>query len=344
MQELTERQKFILTLVVHEHIRTAMPVGSQRLVERFYLDMSSATVRNELGALTDMGYLRQPHTSAGRVPSEEGYRYFVGRLLQETELPEATRRTISHQFYQMRNDVDQWMRLTASVLANQSRAASLVTAPHPEQAHFKHLELIGTRGRQVLMVLVMVGGEIHQRILTVTEYTAQDHLSAAANSLTALLEGKDINAIRAARGTLDGLELEVLDWILDEIGETSAAVAGEVYLDGLANVLAQPEFTGSEEARRAVHVLEERSVLNDLVTRSLETSSQGGVQVLIGGEGTWSELRPFSVVLARYGTPGLITGTLGVLGPMRMSYGRTISTVRFMSGLLSDLVSDTLGD
>ena len=344
MQELTERQKFILTLVVHEHIRTAMPVGSQHLVERFYLDMSSATVRNELGALTDMGYLRQPHTSAGRVPSEEGYRYFVGRLLQETELPEATRRTISHQFYQMRNDVDQWMRLTASVLANQSRAASLVTAPHPEQARFKHLELIGTRGRQVLMVLVMVGGEIHQRILTVNEYTAQDHLSAAANSLTALLEGKDINAIRAARGTLDGLELEVLDWILDEIGETSAAVAGEVYLDGLANVLAQPEFTGSEEARRAVHVLEERSVLNDLVTRSLETSSQGGVQVLIGGEGTWSELRPFSVVLARYGTPGLITGTLGVLGPMRMSYGRTISTVRFMSGLLSDLVSDTLGD
>jgi heat-inducible transcriptional repressor len=313
-------------------------------VERFYLDMSSATVRNELGALTDMGYLRQPHTSAGRVPSEEGYRYFVGRLLQETELPEATRRTISHQFYQMRNDVDQWMRLTASVLANQSRAASLVTAPHPEQARFKHLELIGTRGRQVLMVLVMVGGEVHQRILTVNEYTAQDHLSAAANSLTALLEGKDINAIRAARGTLDGLELEVLDWILDEIGETSAAVAGEVYLDGLANVLAQPEFTGSEEARRAVHVLEERSVLNDLVTRSLETSSQGGVQVLIGGEGTWSELRPFSVVLARYGTPGLITGTLGVLGPMRMSYGRTISTVRFMSGLLSDLVSDTLSD
>jgi len=344
MQELTERQKFILTLVVHEHIRTAMPVGSLRLVERFHLDMSSATIRNELGTLTDMGYLRQPHTSAGRVPSEEGYRYFVGRLLQETELPEATRRTISHQFYQMRNDVDQWMRLTASILANQSRAASLVTAPHPEQAHFKHLELIGTRGRQVLMVLVMVGGEIHQRILAVSEYTAQDHLSACANRLTALLEGKNINAIRAGRAALVGLELEVLDWILDEMGETSASVAGEVYLDGLANVLAQPEFTGSEEARRAVHVLEERSVLNDLVTRSLATSSQGGVQVLIGGEGTWSELRPFSVVLARYGTPGLIMGTLGVLGPMRMSYGRTISTVRFLSGLLSDLVADTLGD
>ena len=344
MQELTERQKFILTLVVHEHSLTALPVGSQRLVERYHLDMSSATVRNELGALTDMGYLRQPHTSAGRVPSEDGYRYFVGRLLQETELPESTRRTISHQFYQMRHDVDQWMRLTASVLASQSRAASLVTAPHPEQAHFKHLELIGTRGRQVLMVLVMVGGEIHQRILTLTEYVPQPQLSEVANHLTVVYEGKEIESIRAGRNTHEGLELEILDWVAEEMNETTAAAAGEVYLDGLQNVLAQPEFTGSEEARRAVHVLEERTILHDLVTRSLATSSTGGVQVLIGGEGTWSELRPFSVVLARYGTPGLITGTLGVLGPMRMSYGRTISTVRFLAGLLSDLVSDTLGN
>src|SRR5512146_2148016 len=132
MNELSERQKFLLTLVVHEHIRTALPVGSQHLVERYRLDMSSATVRNELSALTEMGYLRQPHTSAGRVPSEEGYRYFVGRLVQETVLPETLRQTISHQFYQMRHDVDQWMRLAASVLARQSQAASLGTAPHPQ--------------------------------------------------------------------------------------------------------------------------------------------------------------------------------------------------------------------
>ena len=121
MIEPTERQKFLLALVVHEYARTAAPVGSRYLVEHYNLDMSSATVRNELAALTEMGYLRQPHTSAGRVPTEEGYRYFVGRLLQETELPDTVRRTITHQFYQMRNDVDQWMRLAASVLAHQSR-------------------------------------------------------------------------------------------------------------------------------------------------------------------------------------------------------------------------------
>jgi len=347
MQELTERQKIILSLVVHEHSKTALPVGSKdlakALVEDYHLKkIDPSTVRYELVALTQMGYLRQPHISAGRVPTEEGYRYFVGRLLQETELPESTRRTISHQFYQMRHDVDQWMRLTASVLASQSRAASLVTAPHPELAHFKHLELISTRGRQALMVLVLVGGEIHQRILTLSEYVPQSDLSIIANHLTAVYEGKDIDATRAGRTAHEGLELEILDWVIDEMNETASAAAGEVYLDGLANVLAQPEFTGSEEARRAVHVLEERTILQDLVGRSLATSSTGGVQVLIGGEGAWSELRPFSVVLARYGTPGLITGTLGVLGPIRMSYGRSISAVRFLAGLLSDLVSDTL--
>jgi heat-inducible transcriptional repressor len=344
MNELTERQKFILTLVVHEYIKSAAPVGSQHLVERYRLDMSSATVRNELAMLTDMGYLRQPHTSAGRVPSEEGYRYFVGRLLQDTDLPDATRRTITHQFYQMRNDVEQWMRLSASVLAHQSRSASLVTAPHPETARFKHVELISTRGRQVLMVLVMVGGEIHQHLLSLSEPSPQESLSMTANKLTHLFEGKDTESIRLQRSQLSGLEQEATDWILTEMDQANTQIAGEVYLDGLSNVLAEPEFLGSETAHKALRVLEEPSRLQDLLSRTVATTNSGGVQVLIGGEGTWDELRQFSIVLARYGTPGLITGTLGVVGPMRMPYGRAISTIRFLAGLLSSLVSDTLID
>jgi heat-inducible transcriptional repressor len=344
MNELTDRQKFILTLVVHEYIKSAGPVGSQHLVERYRLDMSSATVRNELGMLTEMGYLRQPHTSAGRVPTEEGYRYFVGRLLQETELPDTTRRTITHQFYQMRNDVDQWMRLSASVLAHQSRSASLVTAPHPETSHFKHVELISTRGRQVLMVLVMVGGEIHQRLFSLNDHYTQEMLSTVANKLTHLFESKDAETIRSMRGMLQDLELEAIEWILTEMDQANIQVAGEVFMDGLSNVLAEPEFIGSETAHRALRVLEERSRLQDLLSRTVATSISGGVQVLIGGEGTWEELSQFSIVLARYGTPGLITGTLGVVGPMRMPYGRAISTIRFLSGLLSELVSDTLVD
>ena len=342
MPELSDRQKLILTLVIREYLRTARPVGSEPLVKDYHLEMSSATIRNELMALTDEGYLRQTHTSSGRVPTEDGYRYFVSRLLQETELPDTTRHMISHQFFQMRSDVEQWSRLAASVLAQQSHGASLVTAPHPTKARFKHLELISTHGRQVLMVLVMVGGDIRQRILTLNEQLSQEQLSSAAQHATDLFLGMDIYKIQKLRPQLQGIDLDVLDWVVEDMRQSNALISGEVFLDGFTNVLAEPEFTQSEEARQALHVLEERSILQDLLARTILNSGGGGVQVIIGGEGTWNELRHCSLVLSRYGTPGLATGTLGVLGPMRMSYGRAISTVRFLSGLLSELVSDAL--
>jgi len=256
MNDLTERQKFLLALVVHEYARTAAPVGSRYLVEQYHLDMSSATIRNELAALTDQGYLHQPHTSAGRVPTDEGYRYFVGRLLQETVLPETVRHTISHQFYQMRPDVDQWMRLAASVLAHQSRAASLVTAPHPETLRFKHLELLATRGRQVLLVMVLIGGEVRQRMVTLSEPVTQEQLSVAADQLNRHLLEKDVTSIRAILGQLHGLELDITNYIIEDIDQARSTVAGEVYFDGLTNVLAEPEFSGSEDARRALRLLE----------------------------------------------------------------------------------------
>ena len=358
MSDLTERQKFILALVVHEYARTAAPVGSRYLVENYHLEMSSATVRNELSALTEMGYLRQPHTSAGREPTEEGYRYFVGRLLQETVLPEPVRHTISHQFSQMHGDVDQWMRLAASVLAHQSRSASLVTAPHPETLRFKHLELISTRGRQVLMVLVLYGGEVRQRLLTLAEPVSQEQLSDSAARLTRALLDKNISAIRAARSQFNGLDQDLLGYVIEDMNQAHTAISGEVYFDGLTNVLSEPEFVGSEDARRALRLLEERTLLQDLLGSTVLNKSvtvspiydesqpilspQNPVQVLIGGEGNWEELRRFSVILTSYGTPGLATGTLGVLGPMRLPYGRTISTMRFLSNLLSDLVSETM--
>ena len=345
MNELTERQKFILTLVIHEHIHSADPVGSNSLVKKYNLGMSSATVRNEMAALTDLNYLRQPYISAGRVPTEEGYRYFVGHLPSNTGLPDATRHTISHQFYQMHHDIEQWMRLAVSVLADQTSAAALVTLPHPDEPHIKHLELISTHGSQVLMVLVMVGGQIHQRFFTLTEPAQQEHLSTVAERITKRFSGKGVEAIREGRSQLHDLELNIIDMVIEEMQLISASVAGEIYTDGLTNVLSKPEFADSEEARRALHVLEEHSFLQDLLVRSAVLSNNiGGVQVLIGGEGTWDELRQFSIVLARYGSPGLASGALGVLGPIRMPYGRSISTVRFLSGLLSDLVSEVLVD
>lgn len=342
MKALTERQKLILSLIVHEHTRTAQPVGSKSMVDQFGLQMSSATIRNEMAALTEMGYLRQPHTSAGRVPTEEGYRFFVSNLVQQTNLPVATRNTISHQFYQSRQDIDQWLRLAASVLANQSQAASLVTAPHSEKALFKHLELISIRGSQVLMVLVLVGGEIRQQILTLAEPTSQEELSRIAAIVSGTCQNCNADQISIINTQLDPIAEQIIQVVREEMILSEKLVTGEVYLDGITNVLAEPEFSESEDARLALRLLEERSMLNDLLSRTIMANNAGGVQVLIGGEGTWEELRQCSVILARYGIPGIMTGTLGVLGPMRMPYGHTISTVRFVAGLLSDLVTDTL--
>ena len=339
---LTDRQKLVLTLIIHEHIRSAQPVGSNSLVDKYDLAMSSATVRNEMAALTDYQLLRQPHTSAGRVPTEEGYRYFVGNLIQQSGLPTTTRRTITHQFYQSRQDIEQWLKLAASVLANQSQAASLVTAPHSDKAIFKHLELIATHGRQVLMVVVMMGGEIRQQFISLAEPVSQERLSQIANQLTGLCARCGIEKISRLRGQLDALGQEILDILMAEMALIEDSATGEIYLDGMSNVLSEPEFAESDEARQALHIFEERSLLENLLSSTVLNTDLGGIQVLIGGEGTWEELRQVSVILARYGSPETLTGSIGVLGPIRMPYDRTISTVRFVANVLSDLVAETL--
>ena len=342
MPELTERQKTLLLLIIRDYIESAQPVGSKRLAEHYRINLSSATIRNEMAALTEMGYLRQPHTSAGRVPTEEGYRYFVSQMMNQAELPESVQATISHQFHQSQPDVDQWMTLAASILAHQSQGVSVVTAPHADKAKYKHVELISTQGRQVLMVLVMVGGEVNQQILTLAESVSQERLSQSASRLNGLLAGLAVDAIAALPARSDALDQDILTLILQAMRRTTDRASGEIYTDGLSNVLSEPEFAESDEARRALKLFEKRSSLQDLLVRTTTNSNIGGLQVLIGGEGEWEELRQCSIVLARYGVPGLATGTLGVLGPMRMSYAKTIPTVRFVAGLLSDLVNDTI--
>jgi heat-inducible transcriptional repressor len=344
MSNLTERQKTLLLLLIRDYIETALPVGSKRLVEHYHLDISPATIRNEMAALTEMGYLRQPHTSAGRVPSEEGYRYFVSQMMHNAELPETVQHTISHQFYQARPDVEQWMTLAASILAHQSQGVSVVTAPHTQQAKYKHVELISTQGRQVLMVLVMAGGEVSQQILTLAEPVSQERLSQTAAHLNALLAGLTVDAISGLSVRPDALDQDILILILQDMRKTVSRVSGEVYTDGLNNVLAEPEFAESDDARRALKLFGEPSTLQDLLARTTTNSNIGGLQVLIGGEGEWDELRQCSMVIARYGVPGMATGTLGVLGPMRMSYAKTIPAVRYVASLLSDLVNDTISD
>jgi len=344
MPVITERQKTILLLIVRDYIESesAQPIGSKRLAEHYNIKLSPATIRNEMAALTEMGFLRQPHTSAGRIPTEAGYRFFVSQMMYRAELPESVQRTISHQFHQSSPDVEQWMTLAASILAHQSQGVSVVTAPHARKAKYKHVELISTQGRQVLMVLVMMGGEVSQQFLTLAEPVSQERLSQTASRLNGPLSGLTVDEIGALPARSDTLDNDILTLIVQDMRRSADSLSGEVYTDGLTNILSEPEFNETEDARRALKIFGEPSTLKDLLDRTSTGGNIGGLQVLIGGEGVWEELRQCSMVIARYGVPGLATGALGVLGPMRMSYSKTIPTVRFVAGLLSDLVNDTI--
>ena len=342
MPELTERQKTLLLLIIRDYIESAQPIGSKRLAEHYKINFSPATIRNEMAALNEMGYLRQPHTSAGRVPTEEGYRLFVSEMMHQARLPETVQRTISHQFHQSGPDIEQWMTLAASILAHQSQGVSVVTAPHARKAKYKHVELISTQGRQVLMVLVLLGGEVSQQFLTLAEPVSQERLSQTVARLNGLLAGLAVDKISSLPARSDALDQDILTLIIQDMRRNADSISGEVYTDGLTNVLSEPEFKETEEARRALKIFGEPATLKDLLDRTSTNGSVGGLQVLIGGEGVWEELRECSMIIARYGVPGMATGTLGVFGPMRMSYAKTIPTVRYVAGLLSDLVNDTI--
>ncbi len=338
-EELTPRQQMILSLLMREYVKTATPIGSRALVERYSLKMSAATVRNELARLEELGYLTHPHTSAGRIPTNKGYRCFVERLLDEVELPLQERLTIAHQFHQARQDMEQWMPLTASVLARTARGAALVTAPQAHQARYKHLQLISTHGQTVLFILVLVGGTVKQQILTLAQPLDQAALSEASDRLNQMCAGLPPAEIEARIGGLPAFEADIARIIVDIMSRAGGHSAEAVYRDGLSEVLQEPEFAEGDKAQGLVRVMEERSFLEAVLADAL-SPEVGSVRVLIGGEGRWNELQACSLVLARYGVSNYVTGALGVVGPTRMLYGRAISTVRFVAGLLSDLVYD----
>jgi heat-inducible transcriptional repressor len=341
--KLTGRQKTLLGLIIREHVDTTAPVGSKGLREKYGLPLSTATIRNEMAVLTERGFIRQPHTSAGRVPTEEGYRYFVQQLMGEVELPLVEQNTISHQFHQASLDMSQSMRLAASVLSQHARAAGLITLPHSRSAYFKHVELIGTQGRQVLMVLVLTGGEVRQQMLTLAEAVSQEQLSEAATRLNLALSNLDPGTIRGSNIELSTFEQELSRLVVDMMTPSTSSHTGDVYYDGMSRVLAEPEFANSDAARNARRVLEEQAFLKEFLAKVL-SPNVGSVQVVIGGEGDWEELKDCSMVLARYGVNNVATGALGVLGPTRMAYGRAVSTVRYVAELMTDLMQEAYGE
>jgi heat-inducible transcriptional repressor len=333
MDDLTSRQQLILGLVIRDYIATARPVGSST---NYGLGVSSATIRNEMALLEDRGYLVQPHTSAGRVPTDLGYRYFVERLMSDSRLPLDEQRMIRHQFHQVGVDLEQWMRLAASVLARTAHSAAVVTSLKTEQCRLRHLEMISIRENLAMLIIVLEGGIVQQQVLSLEEAMNQDTLSQIANRLNDLCVGGSVQRLRTCLRQVGALEQRVLTGVIEVMNRVDDDAGLHLYRDGLINMLHQPEFSLPDSARNVVHLFEDRTLLEDLL-------EVGGVQVIIGGEGRWDELRDCSLVVSPYGVSGEARGALGVMGPMRMPYSRAISTVRYVAGLLSDLFRDLYG-
>jgi len=336
--ELSERRRLILKLVIQEYIDGSVPISSELLVRKYGLAVSSATIRNELAALEELGYLTHLHTSAGRVPTDAGYRFFVENLMDRTALTLTEQRMIRHQFHQVRTELDQWIQLAGAVLARTAQNASVVTAPRAYQARFKHLELISIHETTVLLVLVLFDGTIRQQTIACDGVRPQDELSRLAARLNDRWADSTVERIRDSvqeREGSDAFEAHVADVVIRSMEWFEDQLNGGIHSDGLMEVLSQPEFAKVARIRQIVEILQRGRGIGPLIPRALASD---GVQVVIGGEHGHDDMREYSVVLTRYGIDGEVAGIVGVIGPTRMAYPRAISAVRYIANVMSDLL------
>ncbi|HEY0443641.1 MAG TPA: heat-inducible transcriptional repressor HrcA [Candidatus Limnocylindrales bacterium] len=335
------RAQAILRAVIEEYVSTATPVGSQALVERYSLGVSSATVRNILAELETAGLLTHPHTSAGRIPTDAGYRFYVESIVETVPLPAVEQLMIRHQFGQVEFASEHWFRLAATTLASVTRAAGIATPAKPRSAHIRRLDIVAINDRLASLILVLREGAVKQALVTLDAPTDQAALSAVAGLLNDRVAGMTATQAAGALARIDeaapngALARRIGDRIARTLMEYDASAIEEVFSDGLLNVMGAPEFADSDKLRRVFSALENRAYLGELV---VSVAGSGRVQVFIGQENQPVEMREVSLVLAPYGRPGRAIGVVGVLGPTRMSYPQAIGTVRFVSGLMNELV------
>jgi heat-inducible transcriptional repressor len=335
------RSESILRAVIEEYVSTAVPVGSESLVRRYSLGVSSATVRNILAELEMTGLLTHPHTSAGRIPTDAGYRYFVESISDTSQLAPVEQLMIRHQFGQVQHASEQWFRLAATTLASANRTAGLATQAKPRAAHVRRLDLVSISDRLASLIIVFREGALRQVLVTLAEPVEQEDLTRAAVILDGLMAGRTAVDAERALARIDGdgpigtLVRRVGERVLAAVRDYDSTGIEEVFSDGLLHVMEAPEFERSDKLRRVFAALENRAYLGELLDKVAGT---GSVQVFIGAENAPEEMRDVSLVLAPYGEPGRAVGVVGVLGPTRMGYAQAIGTVRFVSTLMNELV------
>ena len=336
LKGLTSRREAVLSIIVSEYIATALPVASETIFRNYRLGVSPATIRNDMAYLEEEGYIARPHTSAGSVPLDKGYRHYVELLANEAELPLEEQYRIRRLFREVEEEFEKWLKLAATIAARLVRNAALVTFPKPRQCRFKRLELVALQEFVALMVLVLSEAILKRQPLSFEEPMTQERLTFMANKLNVSYSGLASSEILAKKLELTSEEEQVTEAVIDIMAAEDELEYEQPHLEGLRLMLGQPEFAQKDKMLSIMELMETKEWLSSALA---QRSSQVGVQVVIGGENRDETLHDLSLVFSSYGIPGQVGGTIGVIGPTRMDYRRAISIVDYMSEVLSGLVA-----
>lgn len=339
--DLEERDRKVLQAVIDSYIQTGAPVGSGFIYEKFNIGVSPATIRNIMAELEELGLLTHPHTSAGRVPTDKGYRYYIDSLISI----ERDREEISSQLQQppglQADDLDELMEEVSQLLARLSHYTGIVVAPAEPEARYKHIEFVRLTGRQVLIIFVTTSGAVQNKLIELDESVSQQELNAFAAYLDQELEQWALSDIR--QRLLDRMKEERAAFLklMDETYRASIEVRErekeKVYIGGASQILENPEFADMEKLRAVFKTLEDKYKLLKLLDRTVAAE---GIKVFIGSENPFFEMQGCSLVVGNYKAGGHVIGTLGVIGPTRMQYRQVIQVVDYTSRLLSKLLSE----
>ncbi len=335
---MENRKQSILRAVVHEFTTSALPVGSQALQSRHFVNLSSATIRSELAELSDLGYLTQPHTSAGRVPTDSGYRYFVDFLMDLEPIPDRVKSFIADEMRAAPADMEGMVERVAMTVAAVTQNASVASAPQGSQARVKHVDLVSLEPKEVLLILLLEGNVLRQMVVNVTQGATQAQLTKLAAKLNASLCGRaSDDARRHYDDAALGLEKELLGRVIAVLDIYEKGSESLVVHDGVRNLLRQPEFAESSRLQQVLEVLEETRYLTVLLRQLIGDSD---LQIVIGSENTSSQLQGCAVVLTSYGPTDRLKGVVGVIGPTRMAYSQTVARLQAVARGASDRMAE----
>lgn len=337
--ELTDRQHVILKAIIQNYLETGEPVGSRTLSKSTDLNLSSATIRNEMADLEDMGYIFQPHTSAGRIPSDKGYRLYVDMLMADKEQELSDLKNV---VLEKSDKVDKVLKQAARVLANNTNYATMISAPINHKNTLKFIQLSQVDPEQIVAVIVMTGNVIKNKIIEVDEELGNETMLKLNMLLNTSLNGMSIEEINlgliARLKDQAGIHSKVISDVLDAVADIIHVEDDmEIYTCGATNIFKYPELSDKQSAQEIISAFEEKQQLAELVTETLSNEENTGIQVYIGDETPVKTMKDCSVVTATYELGEGMRGTIGIIGPKRMDYEHVMKTLQTLKNELDTL-------